>query len=387
MTRRTFIRAFGSMLAIGGIGGGLWATGRRSLATGPVLDCHVHLFGVGSGNGFRHKREPWIAPTQKRHWNYRFLLRLLKIDPTVDMEPAYVRRLVDQMRESNVTRAWLMGYDCRYGPDGLPDAANTSSVYVPNEYVFQVVSQYDDLFCPCPSINPQRADWESELEFCVQHGSRVLKIHPPTQDVNPADPRFRDFYRACVSHDVAVMVHTGTEHSAAIVSNTLSDPYLLRLALDEGCTVIAAHAGMSNAFDSPADDFFPHLQTMMREYPRLYCDTAVLASMFRWRCVPRILRDPIVVSRTLHGSDFPFPSNPAVFWHRMPPRTLLRLLSVENLLDRDWMLKRALGLPPEVFNGTTIPFCSMPTGAGLYGRSSRFQVPPGYGSVTRFPAP
>jgi hypothetical protein len=30
------------------------------------------------------------------------------------------------------------------------------------------------------------------------------------------------------------MVHTGTEHSAAIVSNALSEPYLLRLALDEG---------------------------------------------------------------------------------------------------------------------------------------------------------
>jgi hypothetical protein len=29
--------------------------------------------------------------------------------------------------------------------------------------------------------------------------------------------------------------------------------------------------------------------------------------------------------------------------------TLLRLLSIKNPLRRDWMLKRALGLPPEVF--------------------------------------
>jgi uncharacterized protein len=351
MTRRAFIRALGAMLAIGGMGGGLWATGRRVPATGAVLDCHVHLFGVGSGNGFRHKREPWISPTQKLHWNYRFLLRLLKIDPNEDMDSAYVQRLVEQLHGSSVSRAWLMGYDCRYRPDGLPDAANTTSVYVPNEYVFQVVNEHDDLFDPCPSINPQRADWRAELDFCAEQGARVLKIHPPTQDVNPADPRFRDFYRACAALGVTVMVHTGTEHSAAIVSNTLSDPFLLRLALDEGCTVIAAHAGMSNAFDPPYEDFFPHLQTMMREYPRLYCDTAVLASMFRWRCVPRMLQDPLVINRTLHGSDYPFPSNPAVFWHRLHPRTLLRLLSMENLLDRDWMLKRALGLPPNVFDG------------------------------------
>jgi predicted TIM-barrel fold metal-dependent hydrolase len=257
--------------------------------------------------------------------------------------------VVDIMRGAAVSKAWLMGYDCRYGPDGLPDVSNTSSVYVPNEEVFRVVTENPDLFRACPSLNPQRADWRSELEYCVAQGARVLKIHPPTQNVNPADPRFRGFYRLCAAHHVAVMVHTGTEHSAAIVSNTLSDPALLRTALDEGCTVIAAHAGMSNVFDPPDEDYFPHLQDMMRTYAGLYCDTAVLASMFRWRCIPRMLTNPLVVSRTLHGSDFPFPSNPAVFWHRLHPKTLLRLLSIKNPLRRDWMLKRALGLPQEVF--------------------------------------
>jgi predicted TIM-barrel fold metal-dependent hydrolase len=100
---------------------------------------------------------------------------LLKIDPEEDMDDAYVRRLVDQMRASNVTRAWLMGYDCRYGPDGLPDVANTSSVYVPNEYVFEVVKQHPDLFHACPSINPHRADWHAELDYCIKQGARVLK--------------------------------------------------------------------------------------------------------------------------------------------------------------------------------------------------------------------
>jgi hypothetical protein len=64
----------------------------------------------------------------------------------------------------------------------------------------------------------------------------------------------------------------------------------------------------------------------------------------------RLLKDPIVVGRTLHASDFPFPSNPAVFWNRLHPVTLLRLLCVMNPLKRDWVLKRALGLPTEVFS-------------------------------------
>jgi predicted TIM-barrel fold metal-dependent hydrolase len=220
---------------------------------------------------------------------------------------------------------------------------------VPNQYVFEVVRKHRDLFLPCPSINPRRADWRDELAYCVSEGARVLKVHPPTQNVNPSDPRFRKFYGECASRGVTVMVHTGAEHAAEVVSHTLSDPRLLELALEEGCTVVAAHAGMANPFDPPEHNFYPYLQSMMRRHERLYCDTAVLGSMLRWRCIPRMLKDSVVVSRTLHGSDFPFPSNPAVFWHRLHPATMVRLMSERSLLGRDWKLKRALGLPSEVF--------------------------------------
>jgi hypothetical protein len=70
-----------------------------------------------------------------------------------------------------------------------------------------------------------------------------------------------------------------------------------------------------------------------------------------------------VIRQTLHGSDFPFPSNPAVFWHRLYPWTLLRLLNNENLLQRDSRLKSALGLPPNVFDGRNMRWAR--TGAEL----------------------
>jgi hypothetical protein len=71
--------------------------------------------------------------------------------------------------------------------------------------------------------------------------------------------------------------------------------------------------------------------------------------MFRWRNLPRLLADEAVLARTIHGSDWPFPSNPAVFWHRIGGRPLARLLGERNLFTRDVELKRALGLPAEVF--------------------------------------
>ena len=76
---------------------------------------------------------------------------------------------------------------------------------------------------------------------------------------------------------------------------------------------------------------------------------AVLASMFRWRNLPRLLENPDLLERAVHGSDFPFPSNAMVFWNRVAPANLAPLLRERNLFERDYRLKQALGFPPEVF--------------------------------------
>jgi predicted TIM-barrel fold metal-dependent hydrolase len=241
----------------------------------------------------------------------------------------------------------LLAQDGRYDEQGRLDLQRTTSIYVPNRYLFRVVSRHPDLFLPCASINPKRLDAVEELEYCYEQGARVLKIHPPTQDVDPADGRFRPFFRRCAELGIIVMVHTGTEHSAEIVGNDYSDPQRLRLVLDEGCRVVACHSGMGAFFDK--EDFYPHLVSTMRQYANLYCDTAVLASMFRWRNLPRMLDSQTVLSRAIHGSDYPFPSNALVFWNRLPWSDLFHLSSEKNLLERDLNLKCALGLPSEVF--------------------------------------
>ena len=87
----------------------------------------------------------------------------------------------------------------------------------------------------------------------------------------------------------------------------------------------------------------------MRGQPRLYGDTTVLGSLPRWRCIPEILSSPVARPRTLHGSDWPFPSNALVFWNRLHPLTLLDLMAEKNMFLRDFHLKQALGMPPESF--------------------------------------
>ncbi|MHB8520920.1 MAG: amidohydrolase family protein [Limisphaerales bacterium] len=272
---------------------------------------------------------------------------MLKLAENGHLDEDYVQQLVAQLRASSISRAVLLAQDCRYDAREKPDWQKTTSVYVPNDCLFEVVKRFPGLFIPCVSVNPKRRDAVDELERCIELGARVLKIHPPTQDVDPAEARFRPFYRRGAEKKVIVMVHTGTEHAAETVGVEFCDPQRLIPALEEGCIVIAAHAGMGDFRDQ--EDFFPNLVGLMRRFSNLYCDTAVLASMFRWRNVPRLLRTPEVLARTIHGSDIPFPANALVFWNRLPRASFFSLLGERNLFERDYRLKQALGVPREVF--------------------------------------
>jgi predicted TIM-barrel fold metal-dependent hydrolase len=307
----------------------------------PILDAHVHLFGTGDGGS-----GCFLSPAQRERHNYRFFLRLLDLREDGRMDETYVERLLAQLHAAPVQQALLFAQDGRYDRDGRFDRESTH-FFTPNDWLFDVCARAPDRLLPCASINPRRRDALHEAERCKARGARAVKVHPPTQDVDPADPAFVPFWRTLAELGLVLIVHTGTEHASHVTGFEVCDPARLEPALREGCTVVAAHAGFGSFLDGL--DFFPSLQTLVRRYDRLYCDTAVLASMFRWRNLPRLIADDAVLSRTIHGSDWPFPSNPAVFWNRLGPGALGRLVGERNLFARDLELKRALGLPDECF--------------------------------------
>jgi predicted TIM-barrel fold metal-dependent hydrolase len=168
-------------------------------------------------------------------------------------------------------KAW----DGRYDASGH-DWEATTSLYVPNEYLLQVVKAYPELFLACGSVNPKRRDWKEELDRCADAGARMVKVHPPTMDVDASEPRYRPFYRHCAERKVILMFHTGAEYSADITGTAVCDPARLELALEVGCTVVAAHAGTSAFFDDVNYlASFANLEKLIRRYPNLYFDTSV----------------------------------------------------------------------------------------------------------------
>jgi uncharacterized protein len=144
-----------------------------------------------------------------------------------------------------------------------------------------------------------------------------------------------------------LLAHTGGEHTVPVVNATLADPKLLRLPLECGVTVIAAHCATKSG---PADrDYFEDWCAMLSEFPNLYGDISAMVSLNRCAHLMDCLR-PEIEPRILHGSDFPVP----VLGHRLwlqgwiDRATLHRTQKITNPLERDWRFKEALGFPEEI---------------------------------------
>ena len=125
----------------------------------------------------------------------------------------------------------------------------------------------------------------------------------------------------------------------------------LELPLRCGVTVIAAHCATKGAlFDG---QWFPAFVAMAREFPNLYGDNSAFCvpnHRIRGRVVPDCLAEPLA-SRIVHGSDWPVPVSGFWPWAKaLITAAQWRAARREtNALERDAMLKRAMGFAPETF--------------------------------------
>lgn len=152
------------------------------------------------------------------------------------------------------------------------------------------------------------------------------------------------FFQRCAELEMIVLVHTGHEHSPPVLDKELAGPKRLEFALDQGCTVVACHSGTGWQTDTP--DQLPEFVALLKRYPKLWGDTAVLGSAGRVRDFNRLLEDPLARGRLLHGSDYPFPTAPSAFAAQIGKDVAQRLDREPNWLKKDYELKVALGIGP-----------------------------------------
>ena len=219
-------------------------------------------------------------------------------------------------------------------------------MYVPNDVVLDLAAQHP-VFLAGVSIHPARRDALEELDRCIERGAVLMKCLPNCQNIDPSDVRYRPFWERMAEARLPLLAHTGGEHTVPVVNARLADPKLLRLPLECGVTVIAAHCATKSGPLDP--DYFDDWVAMLPEFPHLYGDVSALVSLNRCGHLRDCLR-PEILPRILHGSDFPVPvlghrlwMSGAVSWSAF--RECQR---IKNPLERDWRFKEALGFHEEV---------------------------------------
>jgi len=302
-----------------------------------LIDCHVHLAALPEGgNGC------YISPKMLKSPLFRFLLWKHGLSPEKPQEAnrKYVDDLLTELRASRqVRRAVLLGMDGVYDHAGAL-ARKETDFLISNDYVLQTARAHPQEFLPGVSINPQRRDAVEEVHRCADAGAALVKVLPNAQQFNPADPKYTAFYRALVERKLPFLSHVGYEFSLIGKDQSVGDPGRLRLALDEGVTVIAAHACSYGLM--LFERFLPVLLTFAKQYPNFYADISALTLPNRFRMLLHLRRHTEVHDRLLFGTDYPLSVMHVATWGRVGLRTLARLVKTTNRFDRQALVCRSL---------------------------------------------
>lgn len=308
------------------------------------IDCHTHLAGVGTQNS-----GCWTSPKLAKRLAFRILRRMHGVTPRhleTSFDQDWAARLAAGVRASEVDHAVALGFDGVYDARGELDEA-LSQMIVPPEWVFEACRRHPELL-PAPSVNPHRRDALDVLEACIEGGAVLIKWLPATQRIDPSDAAIEPFYERLAEAGIPVLVHSGgSENTFAQVDGRLKDLRLLERPLRMGVTVIVAHTAAPVTY-APDENQLPLLKRWLAEFPRLWVDNSGISNLSRFPHLPRFAKDEELAARTLHGSDWPVPTNSFYYVRELGRQRVMSLEREKNTLQRDVSIKRALGYPDEV---------------------------------------
>ena len=317
-------------------------------SSGGYIDMHVHIGCIGAGGS-----GCYLSPLLSEGYKYPFYLRAF--DTTAEElasegDSIVVTKLGEKIAASKwVSKAVVLAMDGVIGEDGVLDYERTQ-VYVPNEYVASETAAYDNLLYGA-SVNPNRPDALSRLEQAKRDGAVLIKWIPAIMAIDPADPSLTAYYHKLVELDLPLLTHAGQERSFAHAEDELGDPLRLELPLSLGVTVIAAHIATTG--ENEGQDNFERIMPLFEKYSNLYTDISSLTQVNKLGFLVRALDNPALIDRMVFGTDWPLQFFPLVSpWYQIrhaPLGELKAIQQIDNQWDRDVALKRALGVPDEVF--------------------------------------
>ena len=321
----------------------------QPLPAAPFIDMHCHTAGLGAGGS-----GCFVSDAMRHSFKLRFYLKSFGVTEEEILregDTLVLQRLSQRLAGSaHVGRAVVLALDGVVDANGQLDRARTE-IYVPDEFLAAEIPKYPNLLWGA-SVNPYRPDALARLEWARAHGAVLVKWLPSVQHIDPADPRLIPFYRKLVELQLPLLAHTGNERSFTQARDELCDPDRLRLPLQQGVTVIAAHAATTGKFNGERS--IDRLARLLREYPNLYADLSSLTQLNKLGYLGEVLRRPEFQHRLLYGTDYPLVGikalvSPWYFPRQLSFRQMHALAGIGNPWDRDVAVKQALGVPAEVW--------------------------------------
>ena len=321
----------------------------QPLPAAPFLDLHCHTAGLGAGGS------GCFVSDQLRHsYKLRFYLKSFGVTEEEILregDALVLTRLSQRLSASkHVNRAVVLALDGVINAQGELDRAQTE-IYIANEFLAAEVPKHPNLLWGA-SINPYRRDALERLTWARAHGAVLIKWLPSVQHIDPADERLIPFYKKMVELGLPLLTHTGNERSFTQARDELCDPERLRLPLQQGVIIIAAHAATTGQFhDERAID---RLARMMPEFPKLYADISSLTQLNKRSYMAEVLRRPEFSHRLVYGTDYPLIAinqlvSPWYFPRQLSLRQRFTFSRMKNPWDKDVALKQALGVPAEIW--------------------------------------
>lgn len=321
---------------------------REAAPTAGVIDLHCHTAGIGGGNS-----GCFISKRMRDSYKFDIYLKAFGTD-RAELESKgdtlLVQRIAAQVGASRrVDKAVVLAMDGVIDVQGELDRSRTE-VYVPNEFIAAEVARHTNLLFGA-SINPHRPDALARLDWCAAHGAVLVKWIPSVMHIDPSEERWIPFYKRLVELKIPLLSHTGQERSFTDARDELCDPVRLRLPLQLGVTVIAAHIASTGSNQGQRDT--DRLKPLLLEYTNLWSELSSLTQANKLGYLREALTAPEFKERVLYGSDFPLVNTALVSpWYyplNLTHDEMRRISDLSNPWDRDVALKEALGVPSRLF--------------------------------------
>lgn len=313
-----------------------------------VVDMHVHVAGLGHGGS-----NAFVSRELAESYKFPIYLRAFGVEEEelrIEGDKLLIGRLSKRIQNAHyIDSAVVLAMDGVIDENGELDRERTQ-FYVPNEYLMQELPKYSNLHFGA-SINPLRHDSIERLERVAANGAVLIKWLPNIMEFSPGDDRIIPFYKRVAELCLPVLTHTGVEESFVSANDILGDPEHLRMPLELGVTVIAAHVASKGMIDGEL--YYDRFIRLFEEFPNLYADASSLTQINRLGHLKRLVDATEVHERLLYGTDWPLQFFPLVSPYYQLDAISLReanaVRGISSQFDRDYLIKKYAGLPDHVF--------------------------------------